>query len=520
MSFHPASLAVTYEHLTADQMSDLYGDWATLASGNVSHTPLRQLQTEVREFMASLEHEYDHLARVLSTSYGFLWQFIENVLLGCGWQNLLEVFKSGLDIRVEGEARRAALLASVREFENTPGPGPWVHHKLSQQNNFEFPLGSFLILLKGLASNITIGHLPTALYALQHLDRIARESGRDAGDRLSFRLRNEIGENRCSSPIYLLNPPVPITANHILETFAMLTHGRMSVALGLTDGDFLRLMSPNIDVATRSIRPGQTEYWLLTANWITRFPNGFYRLSEDALGEDPEGRCVLRQFPIQFFAALDLALWPPFGPDGFVGHKPPSWDDLCPGWRFQQICDLMETMSEPLRQLPTDGGHEEFERLQELWCQRLHWVTPKALAAFWYESFKEQKSVLLRFSNNGAFNDNRWTESMKLLELRQTNPLALVLNLFDRSKLGITGGSIWVCPASRSDSRWCIRPQGSEKSVANTLCYVMHKILRSFLTGVPTGLSITQIEPFLNLVIERLKAGNENFDESQLRFLI
>ena len=74
-----------------------------------------------------------------------------------------------------------------------------------------------------------------------------------------------------------------------------------------------------IKTAEGRIHPGHSEYWFLSAYWITQFPGQFYQLSEAELRDDPEVRSILRQFPIEFYAAMDLALWPPFGPSGFVG---------------------------------------------------------------------------------------------------------------------------------------------------------------------------------------------------------
>ena len=111
-------------------------------------------------------------------------------------------------------------------------------------------------------------------------------------------------------------------------------------------------------------------------------------------------------------------------------------------------------------------------------------------------------------------------QAATLLRHRETDSISLALNVIDGPKIGLSGGDVWVSPVSRSDTRLCLRMADSEKAMAGTIQYIIHKVVRSFFSGLPTGLSWSHHEQLIHMFAQSSELKHIEDAISQLRSLI
>lgn len=92
--------------------------------------------------------------------------------------------------------------------------------------------------------------------------------------------------------------------------------------------------------------------------------------------------------PIEFHAALNLALWTPITPRGpWLKKNYFSWRDITPGWRFVTATLALKKLGIRPRyhdELNTmEQCDEAVREVQQLLCQHLGWPTPKEIAEVW-----------------------------------------------------------------------------------------------------------------------------------------
>lgn len=133
-------------------------------------------------------------------------------------------------------------------------------------------------------------------------------------------------------------------------------------------------------------------------------------------------------YPVELLLAIDLALWPPFWPDGFRGDDL-HWEDIHPGWRFLQIIDWfigrMRPTTTPLRY---DQLTDRWMRgLQSEICSALRWPSPDVLCSEWRSKLAEWERV---GSTGGFFIEDdldRLRLSVELLATREKSPSQFAL---------------------------------------------------------------------------------------------
>lgn len=142
--------------------------------------------------------------------------------------------------------------------------------------------------------------------------------------------------------------------------------------------------------------------------------------------ESPE--CLSgRRFPVEIQAAIDLALWVPFGPSGWTpGMK---WHDVHPGWRFLTILDLLKNSEVEMTpfssaNVMSDG---QFATLQTDWANKLGWPSPAELGDKWLEALEQAQADeenAVRRERSWTIRDDwwRWRGDADYLRTKQKHP--------------------------------------------------------------------------------------------------
>lgn len=118
-----------------------------------------------------------------------------------------------------------------------------------------------------------------------------------------------------------------------------------------------------------------------------------------------------KRFPVDLYAAIDLALWVPFKPDGWVQGM--EWRDVHPGWRFLKILDLLKTIKHPMTPFSSADAmtDEQFEALQSEWATMLGWPKASELANSWLAALEHTLEIHQKTDSSSApwtIRDDSW----------------------------------------------------------------------------------------------------------------
>ena len=288
------------------------------------------------QVVAKLEHEYDHLRRVAGTSFGHLLaalfaKKIDHALRLVDWDGESQVDFVDRDHEFVKNLKRAS---DVREaafvmLADSPIPGSYSAECVASALTALCNLGG--------GATVQLGNKP---------------------------FRDILPSVRTTRGARVLG------AQALLEFFAV---GKES--------SYAAFAIDKSAVPVEDYRK-VTLYNLVGAIWRDLYQFPMPVVSAESWTEDAQPLNGKR-FPIELYAAVDLALWVPFTPDGWVQGM--EWLDVHPGWRFLKILDLLKATDKPMTPFSSADAmtDEHFEGLQAEWAIQLGWPKASELARDW-----------------------------------------------------------------------------------------------------------------------------------------
>jgi hypothetical protein len=351
-------------------------------------------------FSAVEAHERDHVRRLLSTSFGLLCHALRS-------QQLVA-------------ARELVTEAALR-----PGGLTLPFELVTDQSNTSLRALTAARLQRAFEDRLRIDHFRDAERALAGWTVNGCEYvAADLPDTHStLRTTNAGGA-----------PPAEwLTSCHLLELFGACEEGNRLLGTGA-----------GIEQIATRLQSKDRRYSLPLLIWLTLLPT-----SKD--GPKPfirpprPGELTLsfyRTFPLELFVAADLALWPPFAPEGLISSNTElDWTDLSPAFRFKRILMAYNKLGVNPSVWPDDDINVFIPTLQRRVCEMYGWPTPGELAARWYHHLAAKEHTWFPDSVLGGF---RYTTTLQLLALRRDRPGDVVVNNVDyhAEQVGRTAG--WI----------------------------------------------------------------------------
>lgn len=237
--------------------------------------------------------------------------------------------------------------------------------------------------------------------------------------------------------------PKTITGRNILEFFAVLKEMDYSALIADPNNPWQDLMI-------------NEDYNAIIKLWSLSFPNeSLWDVSHEGRLERDLGLFARRAYPMELFASLDIALWPPLVPTGvMLGTRRWSWKDIDPGHRFVTICKWLQQNKVPMNRIGGEERNERFRQFQMEVCDALGWPTPEQLVPVWLDDndkkLKGEPRETCRLMSISFESEDHSRLAMvdKLLKKRLEFPCDFVLGNFTEPQLGVSQLG-WV---SRNDS--------------------------------------------------------------------
>ena len=344
--FHPSSLCLFVESLEED-LGFLFKDQSLQTANEYAQS-------------AQIAHEQDHLLRILSTSYGY----IRHVVDCCLTWFLLESASDGLK---QGVKTIFPLLNSFsKDAQDIPLP-----YKISQveliklRDNYHYRylmhyigFEEFVRSLDGFEPKVDS---EMAVWGAQLLQGFLCENP-------SHRTRiydQKPGSEFISIFYNPLHSSCPyfegkrLGAFHLLETLGFL----MEVLVG----GVAKIDPESWDEMVSDPLYGMT-----------------FKIFRDYLFQNKP--YYGRGLPIEWEAALELSLWIPISPFGFIGSYQIEWRDIHPGWRYIKIIEYLAQCKEKWTE-PSTLDFESFDKsiteIQNRMCQALGWPMVSEIIASW-----------------------------------------------------------------------------------------------------------------------------------------
>jgi hypothetical protein len=224
-----------------------------------------------------------------------------------------------------------------------------------------------------------------------------------------------------------------LTARHLLELFGCCEQGNRLLGTG-----------SGIDEVVRLVADSERMYTLPMLMWFSQFPTPRDR----PRSTEPHTRSrelylgFYRGFPLELFVAADLALWPPFTPDGLVtGSAEIDWTDINPAFRFARILMAYKRLKVEPGEWPPGDLNQIIPALQHRVCEMLGWPTPGELAARWHDHLSAGHNTWFADAAVGGF---RHTTTLQLLALRRDRPGDVVVNNVDYNAIGVSRSPGWL----------------------------------------------------------------------------
>jgi hypothetical protein len=372
----------------------------TLTSGQV----FEQVPQWAKEFSGLEAHERDHTRRLLSTSYGLLGHAFRN-------QELLAT----RDLTIESAQSPNGLTLPFDIAAKAGGDNPSKH-----------------ALRAIISSRLRI--------ALEHqiaLDDFRAVEPALAGWTVSpcEYVRGALPGDPSRSALSIAGAGKAkwLTAAHLLELFGCCEQGNRLLGTGGEIGAVVELLENS-----------ERMYTLPMLMWFSQFPTSKDRPKSNAPHTRP-GELYLgfyRGFPLELFAAADLALWPPFTPEGFITDcSEIDWTDISPAYRFARILIAYRKLGISSKEWPEGDLNQVIPAIQKSVCEMLAWPTPTDLADRW---LRHLESGNTRWFVDAAAGGFRRTTAMQLLALRRDRPGDVVVNNVDYDSAGVRRSAGWL----------------------------------------------------------------------------
>ena len=367
---------------------------------------------DVKEFNASFAHEQDHLRRQFGTSAGLLCAHLHSRLVYVFFELMTAAATRGdpFPFPLLGRVQRSSAFGEAagdckRLFE---------FHQSEMETNQAALLGlGFSALIDAIENGTKPHSRALAEFAAAAL----------GGDRV-FVPQEFIDQEQVRFPEGILS------ARHLYEHMAMLDELRWLTLLGGSLGNWEKLLTSS------------TDYHQLMAVWSKFFPDH----EHSQVGTIPEGDLITdvnRMYSVEFYAILDLALWPPFTPAGFASEFDITWSDLQPGERMLRA--ILAFHSSGVEQTPVTSPQrdERFLQVQDAVCGALHWPTPMTLARRWLDYLSGEQWFDDCFLV-GQKNEPSIEIARGVLRERLRRPFSVVLNNLSWGDVATARFMLWM----------------------------------------------------------------------------
>lgn len=424
-----------------------------------------------KEFAAVEAHEREHVRRLISTSYGLLCHayraqqlFAARELISqvsINHQKLVFPFKlaydpEGIGTGIATPSHKALVTARLQQALET-------HIPTEELRTLEFSLAGW-----------TVDGVEYQSVELPGAPRLSTLAINNAGSIIQSKW---------------------LTSVHLLELFGVCEEGN-------------RLLGTGSDVAQVSKRLMAREGWynLLLNIWFTQFPTDREQKKEPPRSPQPKeiSLSFYRLFPIELFVAADLALWPPFTPEGLTSCSGKlDWTDINPPLRFARILWTIKQLGIVPGPWPEHDLNGFVLSLQDRICEELGWPTPTKLATLWHDHLATKTHSWFPEAALGGF---RHSTTQQLLALRCERPGDLVVNNLDYQALNVNRSVGWITREA-NDQLLPIYLSAKEDQQANDIWFYLYALTPALL-----GTKRDRCGQLQRFPIEHRKASIEAFN--------
>lgn len=371
----------------------------TASSGQV----FRDVPSWAKEFAGLEAHERDHVRRLLGTSFGLLCHALRSQQLTALRSLIADSVEAGAGLRLP--------------LNLPPQTAPVGAATTSQQLYFAAALQTALET-----------HIDIAKF---HAAEPALAGWVSDGCRYTSSV---LPGNPARSALAIANAGTAkwLTAQHLLEMFGCLEQGNRLLGTG-----------SGIEEVVTLLENEERVYTLPLLIWFSQFPTGKDQPTSSAPHTRP-GELYLgfyRGFPLELLVAADLALWPPFTPEGFIGSSEIDWADINPAFRFARILNTYKSLEIRAGEWPVGELNQVIPTIQRRVCDALGWPTPSDLARRWHAHLAERDTTWFPDAAVGGF---RFSTTLQLLALRRDRPGDVVVNNVDYNAHGVGRSPGWL----------------------------------------------------------------------------
>jgi hypothetical protein len=369
-----------------------------------------------KEFSAVEAHERDHVRRLISTSFGLLCHAFRT-------QQLV----AARDLVVEAAHEPGGLRLPFNLLDQKTSLGTSAHQALTAAR-LQMALENRLNMADFRAAEPAL-----AGWTVDGCEYVAAEL---PGDPTHSSLRITIDEVDLPRLKWLLKAKW-LTTSHLLELFGACEEGNRLLGTG-----------SGIEQVVDKLNQKDGRYNLPLYVWFSQFPTPPDR-PRPAIRPPRSGELALsfyRTFPLELFVAADLALWPPFTPEGLASsHSELDWTDVSPAFRFARILLGYKKLGVTPGEWPDDDFNLVIPGLQQRVCELYGWPTPADLAAQWHDHLTSRANTWFPDPALGGF---RHTTTLQLLALRRDRPGDIVVNNIDYQAAKVHRTAGWITQES------------------------------------------------------------------------
>lgn len=339
--------------------ADEIGKAARIARvGSSRRQAFGSISSQVSAFHGVFRHEWDHLRRLNCTTAGLLQHYVSAELVRTGLSLLehCETLDCPFPLATAAVVRQRLSWKSVEEL---------IAADHGQSNGVRDAHRAFALsaLSTGIDSRCRgVQQQIWAEYAASQIPSIG----------VPYQLSDVNAVKLWSSQGALTLPG----GRNLLEFFAVTEEISALSTLGAANiEDILKSISSHLD-------------YLALFRWLAAiYPNLDFSRSGALRPEDLFGDAY-RIAPIEFWAAADLALWIPFGPNGWIFDGEgcgASWEDIHPGGRWLKAVDALRHhgIDHCTTPVTDENRNERFIEVQDSLADALGWPRPTALARSW-----------------------------------------------------------------------------------------------------------------------------------------
>jgi hypothetical protein len=219
-------------------------------------------------------------------------------------------------------------------------------------------------------------------------------------------------------------------AQHLYEQMAILQELSYRTLLGGGMDTWITLLSEDV------------RYRRVLNLWHHYFPHA-HALDNGRMRDTDIVSDIYRIFPVEFYAALDLALWVPFLPTGFSGVSGAvRWEDVQPGHRFLRAIQFLKDAGTQLTPITADHREARFSEVQNWVASELGWMPAEKLAFAWHEYLGDD-----RWWEDGLFVGERVNSAVTIARTMLSNR---ILTPFD----SVCNNSKGMCCDELRFSHW------------------------------------------------------------------